>query len=59
VYGWVAGFSPQIKDSLMNNIILLKKEDTFNHMRGCIKTGCLGCELLDMTHSIFTTGPEY
>jgi hypothetical protein len=33
----------------MNNIMLLKKEDTFNHMKECIKTGCLGCELLDMT----------
>jgi hypothetical protein len=33
----------------MNNIILLKKEDTFNHMGECIKTGHLGCELLDMT----------
>jgi hypothetical protein len=33
----------------MNNIILLKKEDTLNHMGECIKTGHLGCELLDMT----------
>jgi hypothetical protein len=33
---------------LTNNIFLLKKEDTFNHMGECIKTGCLGCELLEM-----------
>jgi hypothetical protein len=33
----------------MNNIILLEKEDTFNHMGECLKTGCLGCELPDMT----------
>jgi hypothetical protein len=33
----------------MNNIILLKKENTFNHMGEDIKMGCLGCELLDMT----------
>jgi hypothetical protein len=45
----VAGFSPQIKESLTNNIILLKKENTFNHIREHIKMGCLGCELLDMT----------
>jgi hypothetical protein len=33
----------------MNNIILLQKENAFNHMRECIKMGFLGCELLDMT----------
>jgi hypothetical protein len=33
----------------MNTSILLKKEDAFNHMRECIKTGYLGCELFDMT----------
>jgi hypothetical protein len=33
----------------MNNIILLKKENAFNHMGECIKMGCIGCELLDMT----------
>jgi hypothetical protein len=34
----------------MNNIILLKKENMFNHMGECIKmVVCLGCELLDMT----------
>jgi hypothetical protein len=26
----------------MNNIILLKKENAFNHMGECIKMGCLG-----------------
>jgi hypothetical protein len=35
--------------SLMNNIILLKKEDMFNHMGESINTGHLSCELLDMT----------
>jgi hypothetical protein len=49
VHRQVARFSPQIKESLTNNIILLKKEDVFNHIQECIKTGCLGCELLDMT----------
>jgi hypothetical protein len=33
----------------MNNIILLEKENVFNHMGEHIKTGHLGCELLDMT----------
>jgi hypothetical protein len=45
----VAGFSPRIKESLTNNIILLKNENALNHMGECIKMGCLGCELLDMT----------
>jgi hypothetical protein len=44
----VAGFSPQIKESLTNNIIVLKKENLFNHMGECIKMSHLGSELLDM-----------
>jgi hypothetical protein len=32
----------------MKNIILLEKENAFNHMGECIKTGHLGIELLDM-----------
>jgi hypothetical protein len=43
-------FSPQIKESLTtNNIILLEKENTFYHMLEYITMGHLGCELLDMT----------
>jgi hypothetical protein len=30
----------------MNNIILLKKENAFNHMGECIKMGCLGVLLV-------------
>jgi hypothetical protein len=45
----VARFFPQIKEGLTNSIILLKKENAFNHMGECIKMGSLGCELLDMT----------
>jgi hypothetical protein len=41
--------SPQIKESLLNNITLLKKEDIFNYMVGeCLETFCMGHELLDM-----------
>jgi hypothetical protein len=32
----------------MDNIILLEKENEFNHMGECIKTGHLGSEWLDM-----------
>jgi hypothetical protein len=32
----------------MDNIILLEKEDVFNHMGEHIKTGRMGSELLDM-----------
>ena len=45
---WVARFSPQIKESLTNNIILLEKESSFNHMGEHIKRGNLGSELLYM-----------
>ena len=41
--------SPQIKESLTNNIILLEKENAFNHMGECLEMGHLGRELLDMT----------
>jgi hypothetical protein len=44
----ITGISPQIKESLVNNRILFEKENAFNHMGECIKTGCLGSELLDM-----------
>jgi hypothetical protein len=40
--------SPQIKESLLNNITLLKKEDIFNYMGECLETFCMGHELLDM-----------
>jgi hypothetical protein len=33
----------------MDNIVLLEKENVFNQMEECIKTGHLGHELLDMT----------
>jgi hypothetical protein len=41
--------SPKIKESLLNNIILLWKEDAFNHMGEHLETGHLGDVLLDMT----------
>jgi hypothetical protein len=44
----VSGFSPQIKESLTNNIIILEKENAFTHSGECIKIGHLGCELLEM-----------
>ena len=42
----------------MNNIILLEKENIFNHMGECIKMGHLGCELLDMTRRGVSHGWE-
>jgi hypothetical protein len=33
----VVKLSPQITEGLMNNIILLEKENAFNHMGECIK----------------------
>jgi hypothetical protein len=46
---WVVRFFLRIKESLTNNIILLGKENAFNHMREHIEMGLLGSELLDMT----------
>jgi hypothetical protein len=46
---WVVRCSPQIKESLPNNIILLEKEDAFKHMGEYLEMGCMGHELLDMT----------
>jgi hypothetical protein len=42
----------------MKNIILLEKENAFNHMRECIKTGHLGSELLDMARQGVSHGYE-
>ncbi len=48
IYCAVVRCSPRIKESLLNNIILLEKEDAFNHMGECLEMGHLGHELLDM-----------
>jgi hypothetical protein len=48
-HAWVFRCSPQMKESLTHTIILLEKEETFNHMGKHLETGHLGHELLDMT----------